>query len=114
MRALILVATTLALAGCSSGGGDGDPIEQPPAAVRQVSIHGGDFDPRSITMAAGETLYFESHEEGPHTATASGAGLDSGDLGMNEGHSFPDMRPGTYQFTCRHHGHMSTTVTVTG
>lgn len=108
--AFVVTALALALAGCSSGGGGPEPQEQPPATVQQISIHGGQFDPRTLTMTAGETLYFESHEAGPHTATAPG--FDSGDLGLNEGHSFEGMPAGTYTFRCKYHPSMSTQVTV--
>lgn len=106
MRLPLLVASALLLAGCASSN-DQDPHDE----TYDIAIHGHMFDPARLTMPADHTLRFENHDGVKHSATILG-GLDSGDIGSNGSHEFPNMKPGTYTFKCKYHSSMQTIVTV--
>ena len=116
MRMFAVIAAALAaalLSGCT------DPDagqETTPGQEHLIAIHGTDFHPGMLTVAAGDALHFENHEGVAHTATAKSSpmgDLDSGDIAPNGGdHVFADLKAGTYTFTCRHHPDMRLTVNV--
>lgn len=112
LQACVALASLALLSGCT----DPAPDDGDPTVVHQVSIHGMQYDPRTLDMPQGHTLRFENHETVAHTATAMASpmgNLDSGDIAPDGGgHEFPDMVPGTYTFTCKHHAAMRVTVTV--
>lgn len=111
---LVLTAGVL-VSGCGSNDGQ-DGHEVIPVQEHQIAIHGTDYHPSTLAMAAGDALRFENHEQVPHTATAVASPmgeLDSGDIAPNGGdHVFPHLDAGTYTFTCRHHANMRLTVSV--
>jgi plastocyanin len=64
------------------------------------------YAPATLTIAAGTTVVWENHGNGPHTATFDDAGsgeLDSGDIypGDRWLHTFD--QPGEYLFYCLRH-----------
>lgn len=115
MRTLATLATlaALLLTGCADPQDEPEPV---PPEEHQIAIHGTDYHPNALTIAAGDAIRFENHETVAHTATALSSpmgALDSGDIAPNGGdHAFEDLKAGTYEFTCRHHANMRLAVTV--
>jgi plastocyanin len=66
----LLAALLLAAAGC------GGPVPR----VHQVSMHGFQFDPATLTAAPGDTVVFTNADVTSHTATAAGGAWDSGPI----------------------------------
>jgi plastocyanin len=125
LLALILACLALGLvvAGCGGdddddgGGGGGASTSEQPAGDggggggggAQVSMKNIQFNPKDVTVKAGETITFTNGEAVPHDVhKTSGPGDDfaSGPTGgMQEGDTFELTldKPGKYQYVCDVH-----------
>jgi plastocyanin len=122
LLALILACLALGLvaAGCGGdddsgdSGGDGASKSEEPAGGgggggAQVGMQNIQFDPKDLTVKAGETITFTNDESIPHDVhKTSGPGEDfsSGDTGgMQEGDTFELTldEPGEYEYVCKVH-----------
>jgi plastocyanin len=120
LLALILACLALGLvaAGCGGdddsgdSGGDGASKSEEPAGSgggAQVGMQNIQFDPKDLTVKAGETITFTNNESVPHDVhKTSGPGEDfsSGDTGgMQEGDTFELTldKPGEYEYVCKVH-----------
>ena len=132
LLALILACLALGLAACGGdddgGGGDsgGATTEQPAdggggtgGAWTEVSMDSVQFDPKDLSVDAGETITFTNNESIPHDVhKTSGPGEDfaSGPSGgMQEGDTFELAldQPGKYEYVCDVHAPgMAGTITV--
>ena len=132
LLALILacLAFGLVVAGCGgdddddggSSGGGASTSEQPASGgggVTQVSMKDIQFDPKDLTVKAGEAITFTNDEAVPHDVhKTSGPGDDfaSGPVGgMQEGDTFKLTldKPGKYDYVCDVHAPgMAGTITV--
>jgi plastocyanin len=132
LLALILACLALGLvaAGCGGdddsgdSGGDGASKSEEPAGsggggAAQVGLQNIQFDPKDLTVKAGETITFTNDESIPHDVhKTSGPGEDfsSGDTGgMQEGDTFELTldEPGEYEYVCKVHAPgMAGTITV--
>jgi plastocyanin len=135
--ATFLVLPTLLLTGCGGAGRDTDPTTpatNPPPAVapttadppqpiqraeeaaepNQVVIDNFRFGPRVLTVAAGTRVTWVNRDDVPHTATSSGKprAFDSGTLDTDGRFSFVFTTPGTYDYFCAVHPHMTGRVVV--
>ena len=129
--ALILACLALGLAACggdddgggdSGGGGGGETAEQPAGdggGGVEVGMANVQFDPKDVSVKAGETITFTNNESIPHDVhKTSGPGDDfsSGPSGgMDEGATFELTldQPGEYEYVCNVHAPgMSGSITV--
>jgi plastocyanin len=128
---LILASLTLGLAACggdddSGGSSSGDSSGQSSGGSSNsggggvnVSMKNVQFDPKDVTIKAGQTITFTDDESIPHDVhKESGPGGDfaSGpDGGMQQGDTFKLKldKPGTYKYVCHVHAPgMGGTITV--
>ena len=132
LLALLLACLAIGLVACGgddddeSGGGDtgGAATAEEPAAGgggggTEVSMASIQFDPKDVTVKAGETITFVNDESVPHDVhKSSGPGPDfaSGPSGgMQEGDTFELTldEAGSYEYVCDVHAPgMSGTITV--
>ena len=128
LLALILACLALGFAACggdddSSGGGGsgGQPAESSGGGGggTSVSLENIQFNPKDLTVKAGQTVTFTNKESVPHDVhKTSGPGDDfsSGDPGgMQQGDTFEVTldKPGTYEYVCEvHKPGMAGTITV--
>jgi plastocyanin len=130
--ALILACLALGLvaAGCggddnnggdSGGGGAGKSEETGGGGGggAQVGMQNIQFDPKDLTVKAGETITFTNDEAVPHDVhktSGPGADFSSGDTGgMQEGDTFKLTldEAGKYEYVCKVHAPgMSGSITV--
>jgi plastocyanin len=130
--ALMLACLALGLVACGGdddddggGGGGGAATTEEPAGGggggggTQVSLKNIQFDPKNLSVKAGETITFTNDESIPHDVhKTSGPGDDfsSGpDGGMQQGDTF-ELKldtPGKYEYVCHVHAPgMAGTITV--
>ncbi len=123
LLALILACLALGLVAAGCGGGDNDsgdsggggasnseePAGSGGGSGAQVGMQNIQFDPKDLTVKAGETITFTNDESIPHDVhKTSGPGEDfsSGDSGgMQEGDTFELTldEPGKYEYVCEVH-----------
>jgi plastocyanin len=124
--ALMLACLALSLAACGGDDDSGGSTKDQPAyrssgtsSGAQVSLQNIQFDPKDITVKAGETITFTNKESVPHDVhkqSGPGGDFSSGaDGGMQEGDTFELKldKPGTYEYVCHVHAPgMAGTITV--
>ena len=135
LLALLLACLALGLVACggdddeeSDGGGGGASTTEQPADTggggdggggAEVAMENIQFDPKDLSVSAGDTITFTNNEAVPHDVhKSSGPGEDfaSGPSGgMQEGDTFELTldEPGKYEYVCDIHAPgMSGTITV--
>jgi plastocyanin len=78
-----------------------------------VSIDNFTFGPQTLTVKAGTTVTWTNKDDIPHgIASANNAFTKSKALDTDDSYSFTFTTPGTYQYFCYIHPHMTGTVVV--
>ena len=98
---------TAAAPGASSGAEADD-------APNQIVVDNFTFNPPKLIVAVGTKVTWVNRDDVPHTATSTGKPrtFDSGTLDTDERFSHIFMAPGTYQYFCAVHPHMTGQITV--
>jgi plastocyanin len=88
------------------------PAEE--AAADQVVIDNFTFSPATVTVAVGARVTWVNHDDVPHTVTSKVKPrlFDSGTLDTDGRYSFVFTAPGTYDYFCAVHPHMTAKVVV--
>ena len=121
LRHLPAVALLALAAGCGASEGPSrqettapaSPAAAPEGAVR-VTIDQFAYGPRELTVPAGTRVTWVNRDDVPHTATSSvkPRKFDSGALDTDDTFSFVFQAPGTYDYFCAVHPHMTGKVVV--
>jgi len=82
----------------------------PPAA--EVKIDNFTFTPQKVTVKAGTTVTWTNEDDIPHTVSASGKEFKSKVLDTDDKYSFTFATPGTFEYFCSLHPHMTGTIVV--
>jgi plastocyanin len=93
----------------------GRPVaEAPPEKPNQVVIDNFRFQPRTLTVPAGTKVTWVNRDDVPHTATSTAKprAFDSKTLDTDEQFAFVFATPGSYEYFCAVHPHMTGTVIV--
>jgi amicyanin len=86
---------------------------QTAAPVSAVSIDNFTFTPPSLTVRAGTTVTWINKDDIPHgIASSNNAFTKSKALDTDDSYSFTFTTPGTYQYFCYVHPHMTGTIVV--
>ncbi len=109
------------LAACSSGNNaSGPPAGAVGTAVAQQNVPANaplidednlQFKPGSLTINAGQTVYFKNSESAIHNVEVDG-GNKSPDMKKGAIYSFTFNNAGEYKITCEYHPQMHSTITV--
>ena len=99
--AVAVFATTTAL-----------PTASAHAAETEVKIDNFAFAPQRIVVKAGTTVTWTNADDAPHTVASSSKVFKSGALDTEDKFSFTFATPGTYEYFCSLHPHMTGTVVV--
>lgn len=91
-----------------------DAENKPVADNPQVSIDNFTFSPAKLTIPVGATVTWTNHDDVPHTATGTNKpkAFDSGVLDTDQGFSHTFSVPGTYDYFCAVHPHMTGQIVV--
>jgi plastocyanin len=134
---ILTIMTAAALAGCSKNPGpniggnaiDGDhhamememnntpgvnPSTDSPTAPNQVTIDNFAFNPKTLTVSVGTEVTWINRDDVPHTATSAVKPrvFDSKTLDTDDKFSHVFTAPGTYQYFCTVHPHMTGEIVV--
>lgn len=113
LRAVLVAALLGAVAGTGLAGGVRLAQAQSPAAPTVVSIGNFTFAPQTLTVKAGTTVKWTNKDDIPHgIAATNNAFARSGALDTDDSYSFTFTTPGTYQYFCYIHPHMTGTIVV--
>jgi plastocyanin len=82
------------------------------AANTEVDIDQFAFAPQRITVAAGTTVTWTNEDDIPHTVASSSKLFKSKALDTKDKFSFTFTTPGTYEYFCSLHPHMTGTIVV--
>jgi amicyanin len=86
---------------------------QTAAPAAAVSIDNFTFTPPTLTVKAGTTVTWINKDDIPHgIASANNAFTKSKALDTDDSYSFTFTTPGTYQYFCYVHPHMTGTIVV--
>lgn len=99
-------ALCVPLAGARPGAAQGG------ARTHRVTIEKFAFVPGILTVRAGDTIEWLNTDLVPHTATAKDRSWDSGSLSKNAVGAVKLASPGTIEYLCRFHPHMTGMIVV--
>jgi plastocyanin len=88
--------------------------EQANATGTRVTIDNFAFAPQRLTVKSGTTVTWRNEDDIPHTVAATARFFKSSALDTNDTYSFTFTTPGTYEYFCSLHPHMTGTVVVEG
>jgi amicyanin len=83
-----------------------------PATDAEVDIDQFTFTPQHITVKAGTTVTWINEDDVPHTIASSSKPFKSKALDTADKFSFTFTTPGTYEYFCSLHPHMTGAVVV--
>jgi amicyanin len=115
MRSAIAAALLGAVVGTGLAGGVLVARAQSPAqgAATAISIDNFTFSPQKLTVKAGTTVTWTNKDDIPHGIAATGnAFARSNAMDTDNSYSFTFTTPGTYQYFCYIHPHMTGTIVV--
>jgi amicyanin len=82
------------------------------AADIEVKIDNFTFNPKQITVKAGDTVTWVNHDDIPHTVASQTQVFRSKALDTDDKFSFTFATPGTYPYFCALHPVMTGTIVV--
>jgi plastocyanin len=113
MRSAISAALLGAAVGSVLAGGVLLARAQSPAAAATVGIDNFTFNPQQLTVKAGTKVTWTNRDDIPHGIAATGNTFTrSNALDTDDTYSFTFTTPGTYQYFCYIHPHMTGTIVV--
>jgi plastocyanin len=112
MRSAIAAAVLGAVVGSGLAGGVLVARAQTSAATA-VSIDNFTFSPQKLTVKAGTIVTWTNKDDIPHGIAATGNAFKrSNAMDTDDTYSFTFTTPGTYQYFCYIHPHMTGTIVV--
>ena len=78
----------------------------------EVKIDNFTFNPKQVTVKAGDTIAWVNHDDIPHTVTSQTQAFRSKALDTDDKFSFTFATPGTYPYFCALHPQMTGTIVV--
>lgn len=95
-------------------GGNGSPNGNTDGGGNYIQISGYAFNPSSLTVSNGTTVYWSNLDPMNHTVTSTGGqSYDSGPITPGAGFSVIFTNAGVNSYRCTIHTYMTATVTVT-
>jgi plastocyanin len=82
------------------------------AADTEVKIDNFTFNPQQITVKAGTTVTWANHDDIPHTVVSKTFIFKSKALDTDDKFSFTFTTPGTFEYFCSLHPHMTGSIVV--
>jgi amicyanin len=102
MIRLLMICVVAAIAGLSAAR----------AAETEVKIDNFTFNPKQVTVKAGDTVTWVNHDDIPHTVTSKTLVFRSKALDSDDRFSFTFTAPGSFDYFCSLHPMMTGTIVV--
>jgi plastocyanin len=83
-----------------------------PAPAALVRIGNFTFSPQVLTVAPGTTVTWDNEDDTPHTVVANDKSFRSKAMDTDERYSMTFAKPGTYDYFCSLHPHMTAKIVV--
>ena len=83
-----------------------------PAPTALVKSDNFTFSPQVLTVAPGTTVTWANEDDTPHTIVANDKSFRSKALDTDERYSMTFAKPGTYEYFCSLHPHMTAKIVV--
>jgi plastocyanin len=83
-----------------------------PAPTAVVKIGNFTFSPQVLTVAPGTTVTWANEDDTPHTVVANDKSFRSKAMDTDERYSMTFAKPGTYDYFCSLHPHMTAKIVV--
>ena len=80
--------------------------------THEVRIEGMKFSPERLEVAAGDTIVWTNQDVVPHSVTASGAKVESGEIAPSKRWRFVAKKKGEMPYICRIHPTMKGVLVV--
>ena len=112
MRRSVFSIGLMALMLLAAPGGRGRAAAETGPAAAAVTIDNFSFTPQVITVKAGTTVTWTNRDDIPHTVVSTDQVFKSKALDTDQAFSFTLDKPGTYQYFCSIHPHMTAKVVV--
>jgi amicyanin len=77
-----------------------------------VKIDNFTFEPQKLSIKAGTTVTWKNEDDIPHTVASATKAFKSKALDTDDSFSFTFTTPGTYDYFCSLHPHMTATIVV--
>jgi amicyanin len=77
-----------------------------------VSIDNFTFSPQRLTVKSGTTVTWTNRDDIPHTVASTTRAFKSKAMDTDDTYSFTFTTPGTYEYFCSLHPHMTGTIVV--
>ena len=77
-----------------------------------IAIDNFTFNPQKLTVKAGTTVTWTNKDDIPHAIAAVSKQFKSKTLDTDDGYSFTFTTPGSYEYFCSLHPHMTGTIVV--
>jgi plastocyanin len=82
------------------------------AEEAMVKISDFQFAPARLTVKAGTTVTWRNNDDIPHTVTSTTRAFKSKALDTDDAFAFAFTEPGSYEYVCSLHPHMTGTIVV--
>ena len=86
--------------------------ERPKPKTHTVTMENMRFQPRSLTVAPGDTVVWVNKDLVPHTATSKAGGFDSQVIPAEKSWRFTVRKKGEFAYICTFHPTMTATLQV--
>lgn len=83
-----------------------------PAPTAVVKIDNFTFSPQVLTVTPGTTVTWDNEDDTPHTVVANDKSFRSKAMDTDERYSMTFSKPGTYDYFCSLHPHMTAKIVV--
>ena len=83
--------------------GLGAPAAGPKPATHTVTIDASSFEPKVVTIRAGDSVVWVNKDFFPHTATSQPGGFDSGAIVTGQSWKYTPKKKGEFSYTCTFH-----------
>jgi plastocyanin len=87
-------------------------VAQAQSAASAIGIDNFTFNPQQLTVKAGATVTWTNKDDIPHAVAATDRSFKSKTLDTGDSYAVTFTTPGTFQYFCSLHPHMTGTIVV--